>query len=297
MAISAVKIKINGTTYSLTLNEETGTYEAVLTAPNVSSYNQPNHYYPIEVVATDNHGNSTIVNQADIEFGEQLRLYVIEEIKPTIDVIFPTDDSFITNNMPTISWTCTDDDSGVKQESITLSIDGVEISSENLTITQSGNVFSCTYIPEDALSEGNHSFSFSCEDNDGNIQAKVISVKVDTIPPSLTVSSPAENLYTNVSPYTVSGYTNDSVESPVTLTVNGQSVTVGADGFFITYVVLSDGDNTINVTATDGAGLSTTVQRILNYNNVPPELSNVSITPNPALVASQVKISVTVTDE
>lgn len=297
MAISAVKAKINGTTYNLALNEETGAYEAVLTAPNTSSYNEQNHYYPIEVIATDNHGNSTIVNQADAEFGEQLRLYVTEETKPNISVIFPTDDSFITNNKPTISWTCEDDDSGVKQNSIALSIDNIEITSENLTILQSDKAFNCTCIPQGALSEGNHIFVFFCEDNDGNTQEKIISVKVDTIPPSLIVSSPAENLYTNVSPYTVSGYTNDSNESPVTLKVNGQSVAVGEDGYFSAQIELSDGDNTITVTATDGAGLSTTVQRMLNYNNIPPELSNISIAPNPALVASQVTISVTVTDE
>lgn len=297
MAISSVKAKINGTTYNLTLNEETGAYEAVLTAPNASSYNQPNHYYPIEVIATDNHGNSTIVNQADTEFGEQLRLYVKEEVKPTISVTFPTDNSFIANNKPTISWKCADNDSGVVQSSITLKIDNSNVANNEITISKSGNEYNCSYIPQTALPEGLHSLVFSCKDNDQNTQKKTISVKVDTVPPSLTVSSPSENLYTNISPYTVSGYTNDSGESPVTLTVNGQSVTVGADGYFTTQVTLSSGDNSIVVTATDGAGLSTTVQRTLNYNNIAPELSNIQITPNPALVASQIIISVSATDE
>lgn len=297
MAISTVKATINGTTYNLTLNEETGAYEAVMTAPDSSSYNQPNHYYPIEVIVTDSHGNNTIINQADTEFGDQLKLYVMEEVKPTISVIFPTDGSFITSNMPTISWSCTDDDSGVDQDSISLKIDDEVISTDNITIVESNGVYNCTYIPQEAFGEGEHEISFSCADNDGNIQEKTISINIDTIPPSLTVSSPAENLYTNVSPYTVSGYTNDSGASPVTLTVNGQNVDVGTDGFFTTQIELSLGDNTIFITATDGAGLSTTVQRTLNYNNIPPELSNVLITPNPALVASQVTISVTVTDE
>lgn len=299
MAISSVKAKINGTTYNLTLNEETGAYEATLTAPSLSSYNQPNHYYPIEVVATDNHGNSVIVNQADAEFGEQLRLYVVEEVKPTISVIFPTNGSFITNNKPTISWRCTDNDSGVAEGSIHIMIDGTIpdgiVSVGILGIYQ--KVYDCTFIPKTALSEGEHEITFLCADHDGNTESKSITVKVDTIPPSLTVSSPAEDMYTNVSPYTISGYTNDSGSSPVTLTVNGNTVAVGTDGYFTTQVNLSLGDNTVTVKATDGAGLSTTIQRTLNYNNIPPELSNVLLAPNPALVASQVTISVTVTDE
>ena len=41
MAIKAVKAVINGQTYNLTLNSGTGKYEATVTAPAESSYNQP----------------------------------------------------------------------------------------------------------------------------------------------------------------------------------------------------------------------------------------------------------------
>ena len=52
MAVKTVQTVINGQTYNLTRNSSTGKYEATITAPNKSSYNQPNHYYDVTVKAT-----------------------------------------------------------------------------------------------------------------------------------------------------------------------------------------------------------------------------------------------------
>lgn len=53
MAVKTVQTVINGQTYTLTLNSSTGKYEATVTAPSESSYNQSGHYYPVKVTATD----------------------------------------------------------------------------------------------------------------------------------------------------------------------------------------------------------------------------------------------------
>ena len=62
MAVKKVEAVINGQTYTLTLNSATGKYEATITAPAKSSYNQSGHYYPVTVKATDDAGNVRTVD-------------------------------------------------------------------------------------------------------------------------------------------------------------------------------------------------------------------------------------------
>ena len=53
MAIKTVQVTINGVPTTLTLNPQTGKYEATITAPTKSSYNQSGGYYNVTVKATD----------------------------------------------------------------------------------------------------------------------------------------------------------------------------------------------------------------------------------------------------
>ena len=58
MSVKSVIAVLNGTTYALALNSSTGEYEATLTAPNKSSYNNnAGHYFPVTIKATDDAGN------------------------------------------------------------------------------------------------------------------------------------------------------------------------------------------------------------------------------------------------
>ena len=60
MALKTVSVIINGVTTELKLNNQTGRYEATVTAPNKSSYNvNDGHYYPVTIRATDVAGNVT----------------------------------------------------------------------------------------------------------------------------------------------------------------------------------------------------------------------------------------------
>lgn len=295
MAISTVKATVNGQTYTLSLNQSTGAYETTITAPNKSSFNQTGGYFDVSVTAYDDSGNTTTVNSADASFGNDLKLYVKEKVAPTITVVSPTNDALLGNNKPTISWKCQDDDSGVDKDTIKLYIDNTEVSG-TINASLSGNVYTCSYIPTTALSDGSHTLRFECYDNDGNKCESSITISVDTVPPVLNVSSPTDNLKTNVATVTVSGTTNDISSSPVTLKVNGQKVTVNANGAFSTTVNLSNGTNTITVVATDGAGKSTTVTRTVYYDNSAPVINSISIIPNPVDAGKTFVISVEVTD-
>lgn len=295
MAISTVKAKVNGTTYNLSYNSSTGAYEGTITAPSTSSFNQSGGYYGVEVTAYDDSGNSTTVNSADSSFGDLLKLYVQEKVAPTVTIVSPTNGAVLTNNKPTISWKCADTDSGVNPDTIKLYIDGTEVSG-TISASKSGNTYTCSYIPTSALSDGSHTIKYEVSDNDGNTKTSSISIKIDTVAPSLTVSAPSNNEKVNVTPITVSGYTNDLTSSPVTVTVNGNSVAVDSNGYFTASVGLSQGDNTITVVATDGAGKSTTVTRTVNFNNNPPVFESISIVPNPVDSGATFKISVVVSD-
>ena len=103
---------------------------------------------------------------------------------------------------------------------------------------------------------------------------------------SLSVAAPANNLVTNKAACTVSGTTNDATSSPVKVTIKlnsgtAEAVTVNADGSFSKALTLANGENTITVVATDGAGKTTTVVRKVTLDTKAPVIKSVTITPNP----------------
>lgn len=266
-----------------------------LTAPAKSSYNQSGHYYGVQIIAKDEAGNTTTVNQSDATLGSKLRLTVKEKTAPVITISSPTASQLLTSNQPTISFTVTDDDSGVNPDTIKLLIDGSEISGITKTKTTSG--YSCSYKPSTALSDGSHTVVVKASDYDGNAATqKSVSFKIDTVPPELSVTSPVNKLVTNKTTVTVAGTTNDATSSPVTLTINGSAVTVYDDGTFSKDITLKDGSNTITVVAKDGAGRTTTVTRTVTLDTKAPVISDVSLAPNPADVGATYVISVSVTD-
>lgn len=127
------------------------------------------------------------------------------------------------------------------------------------------------------------------------------SFKVDTVPPTLTLSSPADKLVTNVASCTVKGTTNDVTSSPVTVTVKlnsgtAETVSVGNDGSFNKTLTLTSGTNTIIVVAKDSAGKTTTVTRTVTLDTTAPTIKSVKITPNPIDCGKTFVISVEVTD-
>lgn len=103
MAVKTVQAIINGQTYTLTLNNSTGKYEATVTAPTQSSYPLEGHYYPVTVKATDDAGNVTTKDATDTTLGASLQLKVKEKVAPVITVTAPTASALLTNSKPTIT--------------------------------------------------------------------------------------------------------------------------------------------------------------------------------------------------
>lgn len=301
MAVKTVQVVINGQTHTLTYNATTKKYEATITAPSTSSYNQNGHYYNVKVKATDEAGNSVTKDATDTTLGSSLQLKVKEKVAPVISITAPSSSAKLTNNKPVINWTVTDADSGVNPSTIKLIIDSQTITT-GITKTQSGKNYTCSYTPTTALSDGTHTIKVSASDYDGNVVTqKSVTFTVDTVPPELSVSAPVDNLVTNQSSLVVKGTTNDVTSSPVTLTIklNGgteQTVEVGSDGSFTKTLTLVTGENTIVITAKDGAGKTSTVTKKVVLDQTAPVIQSVTISPNPVNAGATYTISVEVTD-
>ena len=105
--------------------------------------------------------------------------------------------------------------------------------------------------------------------------------KIDTVPPTLSVTSPVDGFVTNQAACNVQGTTNDLTSSPVSVTVklnngNAEAATVASNGSWSKVVTLVEGSNTITIVAT--------------------EIKAVTMTPNPVDAGKTFVISVEVTD-
>lgn len=299
MAITQVRAQINGTWYTLTATGTEGQYTAQITAPGATSYNQPGGYYNVTVEATNTAGTT---GSADASTLEGLKFYVEERVAPVITILSPSDGAYVSNNQQPVVFTVTDESggSGVDLDSVVVRLDGTAVSAAEVTHTAITNGYSFTYTPSAAMGDGAHTVSVEAADNDGNAAAaKSTTFTVDTVPPALNVTSPAEGLVTATAALAVSGTTNDATSSPVVITVTLNSadqgpVTVQANGAFSKTVTLAEGANTIVVTATDAAGKVSTVTRNVTLDTSVPQIVSAGITPNPADAGATVTITVVV---
>lgn len=299
MAIKTVKATINGQTYDLTLNSASGKWEATITAPGKASYNLAGGYYNVSVEATNEAGTK---GSADASTVDGLKLVVKETVAPVITIVSPTAGAYVANSKQPVVFNITDETggSGVDISTLVVKQDGTAVAAANITHTAITNGYSVTYTPSAALSDGSHTVTINCKDHDGNAAAeKSTTYTVDTVPPTLNVTSPADGLITAASSVTVAGTTNDATSSPVVITIslNGTdqgTVAVGTGGTFSKVITLKEGSNTIIVKAKDAAGKESSVTRTVTLDTSVPKIKAATITPNPVDTGKTMVISVTI---
>lgn len=297
MAIQTVQAIINGQSYTLALNSATGKYEATITAPGKTSYNQSGGYYNVQIKATNDAGT---VGSADASTLDGLKLYVKEKVAPVIAILSPSSGAYVSNSKQPVVFTVVDetDGSGVDLSTLVVKQDGTAVASSALASTAIANGYQVTYTPASALDDGSHTVAIDCKDHDGNVATqKSTTYTVDTVPPTLNVTAPTDNLITNTAALTVAGITNDATSSPVEIkiTLNGADqgdVAVGAGGAFSKAVTLAEGANTIVITATDAAGKVSTVTRSVTLDTSVPVIKSATITPNPVDAGATMVIAV-----
>lgn len=299
MAIKTVKATINGQTYDLTLNSASGKWEATITAPGKTSYNLAGGYYNVSVEATNEAGTK---GSADASTVDGLKLVVKETVAPVITIVSPTAGAYVANSKQPVVFNITDETggSGVDISTLVVKQDGTAVAAANITHTAITNGYSVTYTPSAALSDGSHTVTINCKDHDGNAAAeKSTTYTVDTVPPTLNVTSPADGLITAASSVTVAGTTNDATSSPVVITIslNGTdqgTIPVGTGGTFSKVVTLKEGSNTIIVKAKDAAGKESSVTSTVTLDTSVPKIKAATITPNPVDTGKTMVISVTI---
>jgi hypothetical protein len=111
------------------------------------------------------------------------------------------------------------------------------------------------------FSEGDNLLTAIATDPADNSTTVTRTVKLDTVPPALTVTAPRDGLFTNSDVVTVTG----STEVTASLTVSGTLSTVQPDGSFTAWTLLERGESIIPVVSTDAASNSTTISRTVGY--------------------------------
>lgn len=302
MAITKVRVKINGTWTNLTKNSF-GKWTGSVTAPASTSYNQSGGYFPITVEATNSAGTVTTVDATDTTLGSVLRLVVRETTKPVIKLVQPSNGAYISNNQLPIIFEVTDETSGsgVNASTVALKLAGTTYKdgSTGMSKTAITDGYRFTFTPQAALSDGAKAIEITASDHDGNAAAKVTaSYTVDTVPPTLTISSPQDGLATNQKNVVLTGITNDTLSSPVTVTVMHGSASytpaVANDGSFSQALVLTEGVNTIKIVSTDATGKSTTINLAVTLDTSVPTIKSATFAPNPVNASASVQITLEV---
>lgn len=277
MAVKSAYIMINGVQVNATYNEETQTYTANITAPAASSWSQPDHVYPVEIHAIDEAGNERVMDSTDAEYGDELKIRVLEKTAPTAVINSPTEGSVLGATTQEITFTVKDSGgSGLNMASVNLIVNGTKVT-DGITYTDGEDGAKIGSYTATGLSDGANKITLSVQDNDGNTSAEAaVNFIISTAAPALNVTAPTEGLITNAASLTVRG-TAAAGSSAVTLasvTVNGEEVTV-TDGAFTTTITLAEGANTITVVATDSLGKTTTVTRHVTLDTKAPVITDV----------------------
>ncbi len=225
--------------------------------------------YSVTATATDSNGNSASVTDNN---------GIVDTVAPVISL-----DALGSNNdtTPTISGT-TDLAAG---ESVTLSITDNAGNTQTVTATVDANGNFTVDVPA-ALAEGDYTVTATATDDAGNSASANATGNIDTTAPALTLDP--QGLGNDTTP-TISGSTDLAEGSVVSLVItdsagNIQTITatVDAAGNFTVDVpgALAEGSYSVEATATDEAGNSTSVLDNSGVIDItPPELNLDELTP------------------
>jgi hypothetical protein len=146
---------------------------------------------------------------------------------------------------------------GVSEEGAFVTVNGVVVNLQN-------RYFSVRV----SLEDGPNTINVVASDSAGNTRIADIHVWLDSQPPLLEIGSPQNGQYTNQDPLSVKG----TSEPSAVVTVNGVRAYM-TENTFETLVGLSEGANTVIVTATDPAGNTATRTLLVYLDTAPPEIT------------------------
>jgi hypothetical protein len=200
----------------------------------------------ITTVATDLAGNKTTDS----------RTVTLDQAAPGLTITAPADNSTTANSIVTVT--------GTVSETSTVSI--VLNSGAPQAASMSGTTFMATVI----LRSGLNTVTATALDSAGNPSTAVKrTVVYDDQKPAVAITTPPADFTTSQGSLAVQGsVTNSLSASTASIAVDGIATSLPLDGtgnFSTTAVFAAEGLHTVAVTATNQAGVSTSVQRNVQY--------------------------------
>jgi Glucodextranase, domain B/Beta-propeller repeat len=141
----------------------------------------------------------------------------------------------------------------------------------------------------------NQTFSGTTFDTAGNSATASLTVNLDTTSPYVNITSPTSGTFVASSPLNTTGTVTDSLSGIASVTCNGVSATIAVSAYSCR-VPLIGGSNTIQVTATDRAGNTSTATARVNLDTTAPTVTIASPANNASETSSPVTVTGTVSD-
>ena len=197
----------------------------------------------------------------------------VDNTPPIVTIASPANNALMNNNTPVISGTASDV-SGI--QSVTVQID-------SNSFTPTGTT-SWSYTPTTPLSDGSHTVAVKATDNAGNSATTSISITIDTIAPSVSITFPTDGAVLASSTTALSGTASDSGSGVKLVEVsvdNGATYNAASGTNSWTYATpaMTNGAHTIIARATDNAGNKATTSISVTVNVPAPSISSISASP------------------
>lgn len=203
-------------------------------------------------------GVYTISGQAEDEVGNQgltaTSTFRVDTMAPSLSISSPTNNALTNDNTPTLSGSS--DPSAMVTVVIKDSM-GATLFTQMLVADAMG----LWSVDASMLNDGTYTFEATTTDRSGNSASSTTSFTIDTVPPSLAISTPSPLEIVNMSEVTISGASDANIAVTVevkdaqgNVVYTGQTNADAQGDWSLTTSMLSNGDYTATATSTDAAG-------------------------------------------
>jgi len=255
-------------------------------------------YFEYTITTLEEGLNTIRVKVADI-WGDTASSGIVGVIydpeKLTVEVLSPADGELTNAKICAVNGTIIH---GRAVTQALLYLNGIANEVALILESDEGDDYSYSFSETITLREGENTFAVEGTDEIGNSGSSgAMFTTLDTTPPQVEITTPANNYLTNTTMVSVTGTVDDPVVSEVTVKLNGtaQTMTV-VEGSFSGEVVLIEGTNTIEALALDPLGNEgSSLPVVVTYNSAAPTVSITSPTGGTRTNSDTVTVSYTIT--
>ncbi len=223
--------------YSIRVDEGSWVNVAMATTYTFDDLEDGDHM--VEVMATDAAGNTA---SASVSF-------LVDTTMPSILIVSPTANALFGSASVTVTWSAADAGSGLDVMEVRYdSTAWVEVPTTTTTYTFS------------SLPDGLHTLEICATDACGYECIESVTIRMDTIAPTLSITTPNMDDAFDVSDVTVSWTASDAGSGIAQVLISidgGTAVSLGTTSTSHTFEGLEDGDHEVTIEVVDAAGKST----------------------------------------